>query len=75
MDEPTSGLEPQASGEFTRISKELSNGGKTMLMAAHDLFNAVNRSTRIGMMKDGKLMKVLDAEAVTAQELQNYILR
>ena len=74
MDEPTSGLEPKVSGEFTRICKALSNDGKTMLMATHDIFNAVNLATRTGMMKDGKLMEVLDADTVTVQELQKLYL-
>lgn len=74
MDEPTSGLDPKASEEFTRICKELSNSGKTILMATHDIFNAVNLATRIGMMKDGKLIRILEADSISALELQSLYL-
>ena len=42
MDEPISGLDPKATLEFTEICKELSNEGKAIFMATHDIFNAVN---------------------------------
>ncbi|MFM8849285.1 MAG: ABC transporter ATP-binding protein, partial [Cytophagales bacterium] len=42
MDEPTSGLDPKATAEFTTICKELASEGKSIFMATHDLFNAVN---------------------------------
>ncbi|MFM8744384.1 MAG: ABC transporter ATP-binding protein, partial [Cytophagales bacterium] len=45
MDEPTSGLDPKATAEFTTICKELASEGKSIFMATHDLFNAVNVGT------------------------------
>ena len=42
MDEPTSGLDPKASVEFAEICKTLSANGVAILMATHDIFNAVN---------------------------------
>ncbi|MDR7132567.1 ABC-2 type transport system ATP-binding protein [Algoriphagus sp. 4150] len=74
MDEPTSGLDPKASVEFTEICKELSASGKTILMATHDIFNAVSLATRIGMMKQGRLVKLLDSKSVSAPELQKLYL-
>ena len=47
MDEPTSGLDPKATAEFTRICKEFVAQDKTIVMATHDIFNAVNVGTRI----------------------------
>jgi len=38
MDEPISGLDPKATLEFTKICKELSNEGKAIFMATHDIF-------------------------------------
>jgi ABC-2 type transport system ATP-binding protein len=74
MDEPTSGLDPKATAEFTRICKELAAKGKTIMMATHDIFNAVNVGTRIGIMKEGRLVHTLDAKSVTADELQKIYL-
>lgn len=74
MDEPTSGLDPKATAEFTRICKDLAAKGKTIMMATHDIFNAVNVGTRIGIMKEGSLVHTLDAQSVTADELQKIYL-
>ena len=74
MDEPTSGLDPKATAEFTRICKVLAAEGKSILMATHDIFNAVNVGTRIGIMKEGRLVHTLEASSVTADELQKIYL-
>ncbi len=75
MDEPTSGLDPKATDEFTRICKELAAEGKTILMATHDIFNAVNLGTRIGIMKQGHLVHILNSSDITAGELQQLYLQ
>ncbi|MGN6492263.1 MAG: ABC transporter ATP-binding protein [Agriterribacter sp.] len=74
MDEPTSGLDPKATQEFTTIVKELGDRGKTILMATHDIFNAVNVGTHIGIMKSGVLMHTLETTNITANELQKLYL-
>jgi ABC-2 type transport system ATP-binding protein len=74
MDEPTSGLDPKATAEFTRICKDLATDGKTIFMATHDIFNAVNTGTRIGIMKQGTLVHTVNTHAITANELQQLYL-
>lgn len=74
MDEPTSGLDPKATAEFTSTCKELATDGKTILMATHDIFNAVNVGTRIGIMKQGALVHTINTRDVTANELQTLYL-
>lgn len=74
MDEPTSGLDPKATAEFTKICKELAADGKTIFMATHDIFNAVNVGTRIGIMRQGELVHTLKTSDVTASELQQLYL-
>jgi ABC-2 type transport system ATP-binding protein len=74
MDEPTSGLDPKATAEFTNICRELAAEGKTILMATHDIFNAVNVGTRIGIMKQGALVHTLHTSEITANELQQLYL-
>ncbi len=75
MDEPTSGLDPKATDEFTIICKELANEGKTIFMATHDIFNAVNVGTRIGIMKEGKLIHSSDTNDISANELQQLYIK
>jgi ABC-2 type transport system ATP-binding protein len=74
MDEPTSGLDPKATAEFTTICKELAAEGKTIFMATHDIFNAVNVGTKIGIMKQGELVHLLNTSEITANALQQLYL-
>jgi ABC-2 type transport system ATP-binding protein len=74
MDEPTSGLDPKATNEFTEIVTALGRQGKTILMATHDLFNAVNVGTRLGIMRRGELVHTLSTADVSADDLQKLYL-
>jgi len=74
MDEPTSGLDPKATAEFSKICKELASEGKTIFMATHDIFNAVNVGTKIGIMKQGAMVHTVNTTDITASELQNLYL-
>lgn len=75
LDEPTSGLDPIATSEFTEIVSKLGKEGRTVLMATHDIFNAVSVATNIGIMKQGKLVQNLPSKAFTAQELQEIYMK
>ena len=74
MDEPTSGLDPKATDEFTGLVKELGIQGKSVLMATHDIFNAVNVGTHIGIMRQGQLIHTLRAADINASDLQKLYL-
>ena len=74
MDEPTSGLDPKATAEFTKICKELAQMGKVIFMATHDIFNAVELGTTIGIMKEGVLAQQLKASEINATELNQLYL-
>jgi ABC-2 type transport system ATP-binding protein len=74
MDEPTSGLDPKATAEFTAICKELAKDGKSIFMATHDIFNAVNVGSRIGIMKSGMLVHELSTADISANQLQQLYL-
>ncbi|MGF7079663.1 ABC transporter ATP-binding protein [Mucilaginibacter sp. UYCu711] len=74
MDEPTSGLDPKATSEFTATVKELGAQGKAVLMATHDIFNAVHVGTHIGIMRQGSLVHTLSAADINAIDLQKLYL-
>jgi ABC-2 type transport system ATP-binding protein len=75
LDEPTSGLDPKASNEFSEILKELSKDGTAVLMATHDIFRAKEVAHRIGIMKEGNLVSVIDASSISANELEALYLQ
>ena len=74
MDEPTSGLDPKATNEFTGLVKNLGQQGKAVLMATHDIFNAVNIGTTIGIMRQGELVHQMPTENLEAIDLQKLYL-
>lgn len=75
MDEPTSGLDPKATEDFTQLVKQLATEGKSILMATHDIFNAVNVGSHIGIMKQGQLIHTLQASDISAADLQKLYLQ
>ncbi|TDS08943.1 ABC transporter ATP-binding protein [Sphingobacterium paludis] len=74
MDEPTSGLDPQAMYEFNENVRAMREAGKAILMATHDIYSAIHCGTRIGIMKQGSLVKTLRAEGMPAAQLENIYL-
>jgi len=56
LDEPTSGLDPTAIDEFHSLVSDLAGAGKTVLMVTHDVYGACQVASRIGLLRDGKLV-------------------
>lgn len=75
LDEPTSGLDPKASNEFSEILKELASEGTTIFMATHDIFRAKEVADRIGIMKRGNLISEINANEISANELEKLYLQ
>lgn len=74
LDEPTSGLDPKASNEFSALIQELQRDGAAILMATHDLFRAKETGTRVGIMREGRLVQELDADEVSHADLERIYL-
>ena len=75
LDEPTSGLDPKASNEFSEILKELASEETTIFMATHDIFRAKEVADRIGIMKRGNLISEINADEISANELEKLYLQ
>jgi ABC-2 type transport system ATP-binding protein len=77
LDEPTSGLDPRASNDFSDLLLRLKNDGVAVLMATHDIFRAKDVATRIGIMKDGSLVNILDnsRDGLHAKEIEEVYLQ
>ena len=75
LDEPTSGLDPKASNEFSEILKELASERTTIFMATHDIFRAKEVADRIGIMKRGNLISEINADEISANELEKLYLQ
>ena len=74
LDEPASGLDPLASTELSSILKKLSKNGAAILMASHDIFRIRETCDRIGILKNGELVKEMDTDNVSTKELENIYI-
>lgn len=63
LDEPGSGLDPQASAELNRLLQSLKQQGVAVLMVTHDLLSAVDVADRIGFLAGGRIVEEWQAQA------------
>ncbi len=75
LDEPASGLDPLASNELSNLLQKLASEGATVLMASHDIFRVREVCNRIGILKNGVLVKVIHSSDVSAKELETLYLQ
>jgi ABC-2 type transport system ATP-binding protein len=75
LDEPTSGLDPAAANDLAQSLLRAKAGGLAVLMATHDLFNALQVADRIGILREGRLVAELDPRDVAHDELERIYLQ
>ena len=74
LDEPASGLDPLASNELSGLLRKLSSEGAAVLMASHDIFRVRETCNRIGILKNGELVKEMDTSKVSTNELESIYI-
>ena len=74
LDEPASGLDPLSSNELSDLLIKLANNGSSILMASHDIFRVRETCNKIGILKNGKLIKEMDTQNVSSNELESIYL-
>ena len=74
LDEPASGLDPLSSNELSLLLKKMSDKGSTILMASHDIFRVRETCNKIGILKNGILIKEINSKDVTSVELEKIYL-
>lgn len=62
LDEPTNGLDPLIRMRLFELFKEEQKKGVTIFLSSHVLGEVQKISTRIGLLKEGRLIKESDAE-------------
>ncbi len=58
LDEPTSGLDPLNQQEFDGMVRETRSEGRTVLLSSHVLSEVEKTCTRVGIIRDGRLVRV-----------------
>jgi ABC-2 type transport system ATP-binding protein len=74
LDEPTSGLDPQAAAELVVLLKEQKKAGKAILMCTHDIFRAKELADKVGIMKQGCMVKQLTRKEFLEEDLERLYL-
>src|ERR1700674_1818312 len=66
LDEPTSGLDPLNQQEFERMVIEARDEGRTVFLSSHVLSEVEKTCTRVGIIRDGSLVRIGDVAEVKA---------
>ena len=74
LDEPASGLDPLSSNDLSVLLKKMSKKGATILMASHDIFRVRETCDKIGILKQGSLVKEMFSKDVSSLELESLYL-
>ncbi|MBV8517960.1 MAG: amino acid ABC transporter ATP-binding protein [Acidobacteria bacterium] len=64
MDEPTASLDPARRGELGRTLRELTHGGRTLVVTTHDDDFARDFATRVIVLAEGEVVEQGDARSV-----------
>jgi ABC-2 type transport system ATP-binding protein len=70
LDEPLSGLDPKAANELVALVRGLAADGHAILAVTHDIFRAQQMADRIGIMRQGHLVDMVDPRTMSAAEIE-----
>jgi ribose transport system ATP-binding protein len=69
FDEPTKGVDVGAKEEIYRLMVELARAGKSLIMVSSDMPELLSMSDRIGIMRAGRMVRVVDNAGIDEQLL------
>lgn len=74
LDEPTIGIDIGAKAEIYSLMNELSKQGKIVIMITSDNPELVSVSDRIGIMRKGRMVKILEDDNMTEANVLSFAL-
>ncbi len=69
LDEPTRGVDVGSREEMFRIIGTLVEQGMAVLLISSDLVEVMNVAHRIALYRDGRILRIVDADRITPEEL------
>ncbi|MBS3937024.1 MAG: ABC transporter ATP-binding protein [Peptococcaceae bacterium] len=75
LDEPTSGLDPLMQRRFFELVLEENKRGATVFFSSHILSEVQHMCMRVGIMKDGNLIKIENIETMRQDNYKRVSLR
>ena len=73
-DEPTRGVDVGAKAEIHTLLRKLSNDGAAVVMISSELPEVLGMSDRVAVMREGRLVAVLDRNQATEELVASYAL-
>lgn len=74
LDEPTIGLDPLAQQTVMELVKETEEEGRTVFFSSHILSEVQSVCSRVGIIREGKLIKTESIESLTNQQFKRVRL-
>jgi ABC-2 type transport system ATP-binding protein len=74
LDEPTSGLDPLLQQEMHRVLREERRRGATVFFSSHDLTEVQQLCDRVAMLRDGRLVQVVEVASLGRLRERRYLL-
>ncbi|MDD4699677.1 MAG: sugar ABC transporter ATP-binding protein [Oscillospiraceae bacterium] len=77
LDEPTRGIDVGAKAEIYKLMKDLTDEGVSIIMISSELPEIINNSSRIAVMSEGRLVKILDPEVdeISQEIIMSYAVQ
>lgn len=75
LDEPTTGLDPQATSEFNALLQVLRARGSAIFMVTHDLLGAAEVADRIGFLERGHISHEVAASGTERYDVRDLYRR
>lgn len=75
LDEPTTGLDPLMQNQFYELVKQRTKRGKTVFMSSHILSEVQLICDRVGFMKEGRLVEIVDINKMRASRKKEVKIR
>jgi ABC-type sugar transport system ATPase subunit len=72
FDEPTVGVDVGAKAEIYRMMESLAREGKYIIVISSDNPELIAVCDRVGVMRDGKLVAVLEGEAISEENILRH---
>jgi ribose transport system ATP-binding protein len=69
FDEPTKGVDIGAKEELYKLMVDLARNGKSIVMISSDMPELLSMSDRIGIMREGQLVKIMDNHNISEEDL------
>ena len=74
LDEPTAGLDPEASREALALFRKINAKGTTIILVSHDMDLVLEAATRLIVLENGKVVKDGDPSSLFEVDLTSYAL-